>query len=192
MLKKKMERLETTLDEDTINGLSRLYESNTYTLYDDALPAVKEAKDMQLKTAIATTPPRFWYEKDMQAVLDHIDFLCTGDVTGCEKSNPKMYQTILAHFDVKPEEAVVIGDGHYVDILLPDSLGMKTVYLDRGSSEDINSVAGATVNTLYEALDEVRSFLSWSLIHPSFILIVGTVFCDYLWDLRYSTWMKTA
>ena len=159
MLRKTMERLDVKVDEDTINGLAALYQRNNYTLFDDAEPAVRLAREMKLKTAIATTPPRFWYERDMQEVLELIDFLCTGDVAGCEKSNPKMYHTIISHFNVEPENCVVIGDGEYVDILLPNSLGMRTIFLDRYTTGKTHSTAHATVNTLHEVMDEVRNFL---------------------------------
>ena len=160
MLGKTLERLDVEVDEATINGLSTLYRQNNYTLFDDAEPAVRLARKMNLKTAIATTPPRFWYERDMQGVLEHIDLLCTGTVAGCEKSNPKMYHTIVSHFDLIPENCVVIGDGVYVDILLPNSLGMKTILLDRKITSKTHSIANATVNTLHEAMDEVRNLIS--------------------------------
>lgn len=159
MLGKAMERLDVKVDEDTINGLAAQYLQNDYTLFEDAEPAVRRVKEMKLKTAIATTPPKFWYERDMQEVLEFIDFLCTGDVAGCEKSNPKMYRTIISHFNVEPENCVVIGDGEYVDILLPNSLGMRTIFLDRYTTGKTHSTAHATVNTLHEAMDEVRNFL---------------------------------
>ena len=157
MLRKTMERLDVKVDEDTINGLAALYQRNNYTLFDDAEPAIRLAREMKLKTAIATTPPRFWYEREMQGVLELIDFLCTGDMAGCEKSNPKMYHTIISHFDVEPENCVVIGDEEYVDILLPNSLGMRTIFLDRNTTGKTHSAAHATVNTLHEAMDEVQN-----------------------------------
>lgn len=158
MLGKTFERLDVEVDEATINGLSALYRHNDYTLFDDAEPAVRRAREMKLKTAIATTPPRFWYERDMKEVLEHINLLCTGAVAGCEKSNPKMYHTIVSHFDLLPENCVVIGDGEYVDIILPNSLGMRTIFLDRNTTGKVHSTAHATVSTLHDAIDEVRNF----------------------------------
>ncbi len=159
ILRKTMERLDVKVDEATINGLAALYQRNNYTLFDDAEPAVRRATEMKLKTAIATTPPRFWYERDMQGVLELIDFLCTGDVAGCEKSNPKMYHTIVSHFDLEVKDCVVIGDGAYVDIIIPNSLGMRTIFLDRNTTGKVHSTAHATVNTLHEAMEKVRSYL---------------------------------
>jgi len=127
MLGKTMERLDIEVDEGSIDGLATLYQQNDYTLFEDAEPAVRRAKEMNLKTAIATTPPRFWYEREMHGVLELIDLLCTGDMAGCEKSNPKMYHTTISHF-----------------------------VLDRNTTGKTHSVAHATVNTLHEAMDEVR------------------------------------
>ncbi len=153
-----MERLGVGVDEGSINELATLYQQNDYTLFEDAESAVKRAKEMKLKTAIATTPPRFWYERDLHGVLELIDLLCTGDVASCEKSNPKMYHTIISHFDLEPKDCVVIGDGEYVDIILPNSLGMRTIFLDRNTTGKVHLTAHATVNTLHEAIDEVRNF----------------------------------
>ena len=158
MLGKAMERLGVEVDEGSINGLATLYQQNDYTLFEDAEPAVRRAKEMKLKTAIATTPPRFWYERDLHGVLELIDLLSTGDVASCEKSNPKMYHTIISHFDLEPKDCVVIGDGEYVDIILPNSLGMRTIFLDRNTTGKVHLTAHATVNTLHEAIDEVRNF----------------------------------
>jgi FMN phosphatase YigB (HAD superfamily) len=159
MLVKTMERLDIEVDDGSINGLAMLYQQNDYTLFEDAEPAVRRVKEVNLKTAIATTPPRFWYERDLKGILEQIDLLCTGAVAGCEKSNPKMYHTIISHFDLEPKECVVIGDGEYIDILLPNSLGMRTILLDRNTTGKTHSVAHATVNTLHEAMYEVRILL---------------------------------
>ena len=50
MLGKTMERLDIEVDEGSIDGLATLYQQNDYTLFEDAEPAVRRAKEMNLKT----------------------------------------------------------------------------------------------------------------------------------------------
>ncbi|MCJ7423621.1 hypothetical protein MUP01_05055 [Candidatus Bathyarchaeota archaeon] len=56
---------------------------------------MKEAKKSGFKTAIVTTIARFKFEKAIQPISKHIDFVMTGYEAGCDKSNPKMYLRVL-------------------------------------------------------------------------------------------------
>jgi FMN phosphatase YigB (HAD superfamily) len=54
----------------------------------------------------------------------------------CEKSNPKIYRETLKALNVKPEQAVMVGDEEDVDILIPKRLGMYTIFLDRNRKRE--------------------------------------------------------
>lgn len=156
MLRKMFARLEVKIDDQTLKDVAKLYEKNVFELYSDAPGAVRRAKEFGLKTAIVTTTPRFWFEKDVKQILGCIDFVCTGYEAGCEKSNPKMYRTIIERFEVSPQEAIVVGDDIDLDILIPRKLGMKTILLNRSGESKDTPEPDAIVSNLDEAVEVVK------------------------------------
>ena len=73
----------------------------------------------------------------------------TGYEAGCDKSNPEMYKKVLNTLKVKPEQTVMIGDDLELDVLLPRSLGMKAMLLDREQK-----IRGKTVDAFVYGLDQ--------------------------------------
>lgn len=152
MLKKMFERLEVEVDELVFKGVVRLYEKQAFEPYSDSEQVVRKVKDLGLKTAIATTTPRFWFEKDLKPILSYIDFICTGYEAGCEKSNPKMYKRILKRLKVSPPETMVIGDNIELDVLIPKKLGIKTILLNRNGKSRRSLEPDISVSNLKEAI----------------------------------------
>jgi putative hydrolase of the HAD superfamily len=145
-------RLKVRVDKETLHAIVKLLESRPYQLYSDAAEAVPEAKKNGFKTATVTTIAHFQFRKAIAPIKRYFDFIMTGYEAGCDKTNPRMYRKVLEVLNVKPEEAVMIGDDIPVDILLPKRLGIKAMLLDReGKSEDCPQ-ADAVVNDLNEAV----------------------------------------
>jgi len=159
MLRKMFERLEVQIDERTLKDVAKLYQRNSFELYPDAQDAVQKVKGLGLKTSIATTAPRFWFERDIKQIIDYIDFICTGYEAGCEKSNPNMYKRILEHLKVSSQDAVVIGDDIDLDILNPKKLGVRTILLDRNGKSKNLLEPDAIVSNLNDAL---KVFTAWA------------------------------
>jgi glutamate-1-semialdehyde 2,1-aminomutase len=147
-------RLSVGVDRETIDEVIKLLEDKPYQLYPDAASAVKEAKKSGFKTAIVTTIARFKFEKAIQPISKHIDFVMTGYEAGCDKSNPKMYLRVLEVLGVEPEEAVMIGDDIQLDVRLPKSLGMGAILLDREMKNRDQSV-DAFVYNLNQAVETI-------------------------------------
>lgn len=59
MFGKAFERMGIAVDDETLKGVSRLYEDNPLELYPSSATAVRHIRGLGLKTAIVTTPPRF-------------------------------------------------------------------------------------------------------------------------------------
>jgi FMN phosphatase YigB (HAD superfamily) len=119
-LKQVLHRLDVKIDTKTLKDLATLYQKhNTYVLFPDAAPAVKKAKQLNLKTAIVTTIAHFTFQPAITPIKQHFDTITTGYEAGCEKSNPKMHKQTLKKLNVTPEEAVMIGDELLVDIKIP-------------------------------------------------------------------------
>jgi len=163
--RKMFERLQMDVDEATLRELSKIYGDVRFELFPEAVEAVRKAKALGMKTAIATTTPKFWFEEDIAAIADSIDFICTGYEAGCEKSNPRMYRRIMDALDVELGETVVIGDDIDLDVRNPKGLGMRAIQID----EDLGfkeKIADAVVGNVSEAMNIVESWVNCTVGAP--------------------------
>lgn len=158
MFRKMFERLQMDVDNATLRELSKIYGDMRFELFTEAVDAVRRAKALGLKTAIATTTPKFWFEEDIAENADSIDFICTGYEAGCEKSNPRMYRRIMDALGVEPGETVVIGDDIDLDVRNPKGLGMRTIHVDEGPGSEAR-IADAVVGNVSEAMNIVESWM---------------------------------
>jgi len=157
-LKRVLWRLKMKVDEKTLEGLVELDRRTGCVLYPDAAEAVVKAKSHGFRTATATTIARFKFETAIEPIKECFDFVCTGYDARCDKSNPKMYRTILETLGVKPQEAVVIGDDLQYDVLLPRKLNMRTVLLDREIKNQHCTIPDAVAKDLREAVEIAYKF----------------------------------
>ena len=157
-LKQVLRRLDVEVDADTLEELATLYQKRrTLTLHEDAATALRKTKDLNLKTAIITTIAHFYFYPAIEPIHQYIDAIITGYEASCEKSNPKMHQHALTKLGVRPQEAVMVGAESLVDIKIPKSLGMKTIFLDRDNRLRYKlPEADAKVTTLTEAIDQIE------------------------------------
>lgn len=161
-LRQVLSRLDTEIDNDALKKLAGLYDRrNNYALFSDAVPAVREAKKLGLKTAIVTTIPDFVFVSAIEPIRDYFDTVMTGYKAGCEKSNPLMHKKTLKELDVSLNQAAMVGDELLVDIKIPKRLGMHTILLDRlNEIQEKPDEADAEARTLTEAMAIVEKWHS--------------------------------
>jgi len=161
-LRQILRRLDAEVEDTTLQELALLYQKHkTYTLFLDAVAAVRRAKELNLKTAVLTTIAHFSFCDAVKPIRKYLDVITTGYEVGCEKSNPKMHKQTLEQLGVIPQEAVMIGDALLVDIKIPKNLGMHTIMLDRANKSNRKpKEADAIVSTLTEAIDTVEEWRS--------------------------------
>jgi putative hydrolase of the HAD superfamily len=148
-------RLKVKVNEEALNTIVGLLESKPYQLYPDAAEAVIEAKESGFKTAIVTTIAYFQFKKAVQPIRNYFDFIMTGYEAGCDKTNPKMYRKVLEILNVRPEEAVMIGDDVTIDIILPKKLGINAILLNREGKNIECPQADAVINNLNKAVETI-------------------------------------
>ena len=159
-LKQVLRRLDLQVDGDTLKKLAQLYDRrNRYRLFSDATPAVRKAKQLELKTAIVTTIPDFIFKSAIEPIREFIDTIMTGRLASCEKSNPSMHEQTLEKLNTVPGQAVMIGDELLVDIKIPKKLGMHTILLDRSNEfKKKPHEADSKARTLIEAMNTVEKW----------------------------------
>jgi len=148
-------RLKVKADKETLNTIIKLLESKPYQLHSDAAEAVIKAKRNGFKTAIVTTIACFQFKKAVRPIRKYIDFVMTGFEAGCDKTNPKMYRKVLKILNVKPEEAIMVGDNASIDVVLPKKLGINAILLDREGKNAEYQDAVAVVSNLNEAIETI-------------------------------------
>ena len=148
-------RLKVKVDEKTLSAIVRLLESRPYQLYPDAAGAVIKAKEKGFKTAVVTTIAYFQFKKAIQPIRDCFDFIMTGFEAGCDKTNPKMHRKVLEILNVRPEEAVMIGDDMSIDIILSKKLGINAILLNREGRNVECPYADAVIHSLDEAIETI-------------------------------------
>ena len=159
-LKRIAYRLGIKIDIQTIKEWSDFYKDQNWKLYPDAEEAFTEAKNVQLKTTVVTSIAKFMYINALKPILDKIDLLVDAFTFHCEKSNPKIYRETLKTINVKPKQAVMIGDEPYVDVFIPKKLGIHTIFLNRQGKTSLRFEVepDAIVNNLNEAVKIVKEW----------------------------------
>lgn len=61
---------------------------------------------------------------------EHFDFQFNAHESGVEKPHPNIFQDMLAHASVEPEQVVHIGDNPIADVLGAQQLGMATIWVN--------------------------------------------------------------
>ena len=146
-------RLGIEVDKETFRGFKELCKKRRQKLYPEVEEVLSKVKDYGLKTAIVTTIAHFFFKETLRPIEKYFDFICTGYEAGCDKSNPKIYIKVLDVLNIKPEEAVVIGNLQY-DVLLPKKLGMHAILLDRkgGKRKQASNVVAKDLREAIEVL----------------------------------------
>lgn len=125
-----------------------------------------ELKREGYKVAVVTDgdPIKQW-EKILRLELDeYFDEVFISDYLGVKKPHPKIFLKALKKLDVKPEEAVMVGDRLYSDIYGAKNVGMVTVWFRYGKYRDKEmeyvEYADFTIERLEDLLKIIRGGLN--------------------------------
>jgi len=149
---KVLERLEISADSRLAEALAqKAVELEQVRLYQDVVPTINALKARGIKTAVLTTIPSWRFKHILEANSVKIDFICTAKEAEAVKPNPKIYLTVLKKFQVKPNEALIVGDDPRTDVIPPKKMGMKAVMLCREEKKMVEE-ADYVITSLTELL----------------------------------------
>jgi len=129
---------------DASGSLDRLTETHTkvfsecLSLDPDARTVVEELKDLKgldgkkLRIGIISNAPDGRSIRDFlerEGVTDLFDPIIISAEVGISKPSDAIFRLALDHLDVRPAEAVYVGDRYRTDILPARKLGMKGIYI---------------------------------------------------------------
>lgn len=102
--------------------------------YDDTLLTLKNLKNRGLILGLISN-----VVQDMEptytelGLQPYLDFKVTSAEVGCDKPQPRIFMAALKKAQLKPEEALYVGDQYDLDIVGAQGVGMKAILIDRNN-----------------------------------------------------------
>lgn len=112
--------------------MRELYSQMKFVLYGDVLPTLQALKAKRLTIGLLTNLQR--EIDDMVRTLGiapYIDFAVTSGEVGADKPKPPIFLKALERAQVKPAEAIHIGDQYQNDVLGARGVGIPALLIDR-------------------------------------------------------------
>jgi putative hydrolase of the HAD superfamily len=121
-------------------------------VYNDVLPVLEDLKKTYFLGLLTNGATDLQNEKiDGAGIRNYFhQIICSGEL-GYAKPNSLLFKEILIRFNVTAKQAIMIGDSLRKDILGAQSLGMKTVWVNRdGTGRDNSIVPDFEISNLIE------------------------------------------
>lgn len=125
------------VDESVLrSALDALYAitQKNWRLENDALETIQELKSKNYQLGILSNAGD---NKDVQELIEgfgihsYFDFVLTSATCFYRKPHPRAFELALAHWNIAPSEAIMVGDSLEADIHGAQQLKMKTIWLTR-------------------------------------------------------------
>lgn len=110
----------------------------SYELYPDALPTLTALKAAGYRLAIISNWG--WHLPELCETLGltpHFEQIFTSARLGVAKPNPRIFQYALETLDVRPDEAIHIGDSFAADIVGASNVGIRPLWLVRPAEQPL-------------------------------------------------------
>jgi len=140
-------RLAEKIDRQWFN-FSKIY------LYPEVKDSLRRLKQMGLKLGVVTGG----YELDIEQILPRAGLeeffdVCVGaDTTGKRKPSPEAFKHALKQLEVKPEEAIFVGDSLEQDYFGAQKVGMKAFLIQREGKSVAGVKAIASLREIFDVL----------------------------------------
>jgi len=103
------------------------------TLYPDTEEVLKTLKEKGFKLGLLSNTDNFSVDfvLDKFKLRDYFDVVVLSYDVGMLKTNPEMFKIALEKLDIKPEEAIMVGDSLETDIPGAKAAGVEAILVDR-------------------------------------------------------------
>lgn len=120
---------------ELVEATDQFWSFNAEHLYQDAISALRQTRELGLKTAIvANQPARVMGSLVDHGVLELVDFAAISGVIGFEKPDERLFWAALDALKVRPEAALHVGNRLDTDVRPAKALGMSTAWVLRGEA----------------------------------------------------------
>lgn len=144
---------------DTI--LAAQYAPESWELYPDVLPAVRELRELGMRLGIVSD-----WGSDLLLIVDglglrkELDFVIASGAVGLSKPDPALFRLAATRAGVPPREALMVGDSYRADIEGAEAAGMEGILIRRREWSDQREAVPAearVIASLAELPELVRS-----------------------------------
>jgi HAD superfamily hydrolase (TIGR01662 family) len=135
---------------------------NNWGLEDDALAALQKLKSEQCHLGIFSNAGD---DKDVQELVGrfgirpYFDFVLTSAACYYRKPHPRAFEIALAHWNIDPGEAAMVGDSLPADIDGAKKLGMHAIWITRRAQFTADEKQRVQPEFEMNGLDELFSIL---------------------------------
>ncbi|WP_297069001.1 TIGR02253 family HAD-type hydrolase [Thermococcus sp.] len=127
------------------------------TVYPDVIPTLKWLKENGYKLGVVTSGPEYQRLKlKLTGLSKYFNVIITRDKVNAIKPEPRIFLAALESLQVKPQDALMVGDSLSQDVYGAKNLGMVAVWINR-MGENGHHLADYEVKTLYE----LKKILGW-------------------------------
>jgi HAD superfamily hydrolase (TIGR01662 family) len=125
--------VEESVLRSALDALYSITQTN-WELENDTLETIRQLKSQKYNLGILSNAGD---DKDVQELIEsfgireYFDFVLTSAACFYRKPHPRAFEFALAHWNVAPEDAIMIGDSLDADINGAKNLNMKTIWITR-------------------------------------------------------------
>lgn len=103
-----------------------------YNLIDGVLDVLKTLKNKGYMLAIVSNWRKQSLKSDIEklGILSFFDYIADSSVEGVSKPDPSIFNIVLNHLGIKPNEVIHIGDLYYSDVVGAENAGINAVLFD--------------------------------------------------------------
>jgi len=126
--------------------------------YDDTLPVLKELGEMGVRKAIISNTPwgspgSLWREEiGRLGLADQAEVVVFCADVGWRKPDRRIFEFALEKLQASPQDCVFVGDDPRWDRVGPESVGMKSIIIDRSGT--LQGSKEGPIKSLYELLEK--------------------------------------
>lgn len=148
--------------EDNYKTCCRIYEKiklEALVLYPGVKHTLEVLKEERIPLALVTDAHSHHAIKRLEKmqIREYFDFLVTTDITGAKKPDHKVFHFALELLDIKPPQAIFVGDSPRRDIEPARKIGMITAYAAYGGSRHYSDQVEADI--ILSGITDVLDFV---------------------------------
>jgi FMN phosphatase YigB (HAD superfamily) len=122
--------------------------------FPDSVEVLKTIRAVGIRTGLVTnaSSPMWMRDRELKdfGLIEHLEVRLTAGDVGHVKPHPRVFQAALDLLEVKPEEAIYVGDRLHEDVIGAQSVKMRAVWIRRDNR------MWADVDTAEEAHKDVK------------------------------------
>ncbi|MGA7192959.1 MAG: HAD family hydrolase [Anaerolineales bacterium] len=151
-------------DKVIVGALRAMYAvtQENWLIEEDAIPTLQTLKDRDFHLGLISNAGD---DENTQTLIDkggfrpYLEFIISSAALGKRKPHPSIFRSALDYFQIKPNQAVMVGDLMETDILGAHQIGMKSIWITRRAIKTATHIK-VKPDVVVASLSEIPALLS--------------------------------